>query len=90
MNCAHKAAIMENEELVKCPLCEGIAKVRRSDLAAWLAGNNLREKLETKTEEFTSLAKRDQEMRRPKPGEFGNQVHHWNPNLPLWNRSPKE
>jgi len=69
---------------------EGRAKVRRSDLLALLAGKNLREELEKKTAEFQLLAKGDHEMRRPIPGEFGNKVHHWNPNLPLWNRSPKE
>ena len=90
MKAAHKAAIMENDEFVKCPLCEGHAQVRRSDLLALLTGKNLREKLEKNIAEFTLLAEGDQEMRRPKPGEFENQVHHWNPNLPLWNRSPKE
>jgi hypothetical protein len=80
---------MENDEFVKCPLCEGIAKVRRSDLLALLTGKNLREKLERNSAEFTLLAKGDQE-RRPNAGEFGNKVHHWNLNLPLWNRSPKE
>jgi hypothetical protein len=81
---------MENNEFVKCPLCEGHAQVRRSDLLALLTGTNLHEKLEKNIAAFTLLAKEDQEMRRPKPGEFENQVHHWNPNLPLWNRSPKE
>jgi hypothetical protein len=74
---------MENDEFVKCPLCDGLAKMRRTELQALLTGNNLREKLEKNAPEFAP-------MHRPKPGEFGNGVHHWNPNLPLWNRSPKE
>ena len=90
MESAHKAAIMENDEFVKCPLCEGLAKMRRSDLLALLSEKNLREKLSKNTAEFTLLARGDQQMHRPKPGEFANEVHHWNPNLPLWNRSPKE
>jgi hypothetical protein len=80
---------MENDEFVKYPLCEGIAKVRRSDLLALLKGKKLGEKLKRNTVEFTLLAKGDQES-RPNPGEFGNEVHHWNPDHPLWNRSPKE
>jgi len=85
MKSAHKAAIMENDESVNCPPCEGLAKVRRSDLLALPAGNNFREELEV-----TRLAERDQAGRRLQPGEFGREVHKWNPTLPLWRRSPKE
>ena len=46
---------MENDEFVKCPLCDGHARVRRSELPALLAGNILREKLEENMAEFTRL-----------------------------------
>jgi hypothetical protein len=81
---------MEDDEFVKCPLCDGLATVRRSDAIALLAGNNLREKLEKNMAEFTRLAEQDQAVRRLQPGEFGKEVHNWNPTLPLWRRSPKE
>jgi hypothetical protein len=90
MKPAHKAAIMENNDFVNCPLCEGLAKVRRSDVVALLAENNLRDKLEKNMAEVTRLAEKDQAERRLQPGEFGREVHNWNPTLSLWRRSPKE
>jgi hypothetical protein len=90
MKPAHKAAIMENNDIVNCPLCEGLAKMRRSHLVALLAGNNLRDKLEMNMAEVTQPAEKDQPGRRLQPGEFGREVHNWNPTLSLWRRSPKE
>jgi hypothetical protein len=81
---------MENNEFVKCPLCDGNAKVRRSDLPALLAGNILREKLEENMAEFTRPAEGHQARRKLQTGEFEQEVHNWNPTLPLWRRSPKE
>jgi len=81
---------MENDEFVKCPLCDGHARVRRSELPALLAGNILREKLEENMVGITRPAKGDQGTHRPQPGEFEKEVHNWNPTLPLWRRSPKE
>jgi hypothetical protein len=81
---------MENDEFIKCPLCDGLAKLKRSDLIALLAGPNLREKLEKNMAENTPLAEGNQAVRRLQPGEFGKEVHNWNPTLPLWRRSPKE
>ena len=81
---------MENDEFVKCPLCDGHARVRRSELPALLAGNILREKREESMAEFTLPAKGNQVTRRMQPGEFEKEVHNWNPTLPLWRRSLKE
>ncbi len=81
---------MENDEFVKCPLCDGHARVRRSELPALLAGNILREKREESMAEFTLPAKGNQATRRMQPGEFEKEVHNWNPTLPLWRRSLKE
>ncbi len=81
---------MENEEFVKCPLCDGHASVRRSELPALLAENIRRERLEESMAEFARPAKGDQATRRLQPGEFEKEVHNWNPTLPLWRRSPKE
>jgi hypothetical protein len=89
MKSAHKAATMESDEFVKCPLCDGLARVWRSDLIALLTGKNLREKLQKNMAQFAPLAEADQAGRRL-PGEFGKEVHNWNPSLPLWRRSLKE
>jgi hypothetical protein len=86
---AHQAAIMESDEFVRCPLCDGLAKVWRSDLIALLTGKNLREKLQKNMAEFIPPAEADQAARRL-PGEFAKEVHNWDPSLPLWCRSLKE
>ena len=81
---------MESDELVRCPLCDGLAKVWRSDLIALLTGKSLREKLQKKMAVFTPPAEADQAGRRLHPGEFEREVHNWNPTLSLWRRSLKE
>lgn len=64
MKSAHKVAVMENDEFVRCPLSDGLAKVRRADLIALLAEANLREKLKRNMAEFASFAAGDQAGRR--------------------------
>jgi len=86
----HEAAVMESDELVKCPVCDGHASVRRSDLTALLTGANLREKLEKNIAEFTPIAEADRTAHKLQPIEFKKEVHNWNPALPIWRRSPKE
>jgi hypothetical protein len=80
---------MESDEFVRCPLCDGLAKLWRSDLIALLTGKNLREKLQNNMAGFMPSAETDQAARRL-PGEFEKEVHNWDPNVPLWRRSLKE
>jgi len=47
---------MESDEFVRCPLCDGLAKVWRSDLIALLTEKNLREKLQKNLAEFMQCA----------------------------------
>lgn len=81
---------MEGDDFVKCPLCDGLAKVRKSDVIALLAEKNLRERLEKNMSEFTPHAEGEQAVRKLQRLEFKKEVHNWNPTLPLWRRSPKE
>jgi hypothetical protein len=64
---------MESDEFVRCPLCDGLAKLWRSDLIALLTGKNLREKLQKNMAEFLPPAEADQAARRL-PGEFEKEV----------------
>jgi hypothetical protein len=77
---------METDNFVKCPLCHGLAQMRRSELLALLRAEDLREKLEGNMDELTSVT----EPVGPRPGEFAQKVHDWNAKLTLWRRSAKE
>jgi len=78
---------MEMDDLVKCPLCNGLAHLHRSELQDLLRDNHLRERIEEALGELASLKS---EAPRSKAGQFANDVHHWSPNLQLWRRSSKE
>jgi hypothetical protein len=81
----------ENNDLLKCPLCEGQGEVRRAELVARLSEAELKPKLDDLAEiqqpfeaaEFAGVAAHGQR-------DFQKDVHSWNPQLPMWRRSPKE
>lgn len=79
----------ENNDLVKCPLCQGHGELRRPEMVARLADASLPKKLEACLAEITepavATAAPDSE-----PRSFVREVHTWNPHLPIWRRSPKE
>jgi len=79
---------METNDYVKCPLCHGLAQMRRSELLALLGAKDLREKLEGNIHLLTSAAVPT--TPGPGPEDFAQEVHHWNANLALWRRSAKE
>lgn len=84
---------MVNDDLVKCPLCGGFTHVDKPELLAALHDPRIRQQIENYVAEL---------LRNP-PGvltgvtasnsqskDFNKDVHHWNPNVPVWRRSPKE
>jgi len=86
---------MKDQDLLRCPLLQGIDPMRRAELLGLLNDSNLREKLEE------CLAARPVAADLPtkpavhcvplkQPGEFEKQVRSWSPQLSTWNRSPKE
>jgi hypothetical protein len=85
-----KAAIMENDDFVTCPLCNGLSQMRRSELLASLRAQDLREKLEGHIDQLTPVTEVVQTAPGPGPGEFAQEVHHWNAERTLWRRSAKE
>ncbi len=86
---------MRDQDLLRCPLLRGIDPMRRAELLGLLNDSNLQEKLEqclaerpAAADSLTQLAVHCVPARRP--GDFEKQVRGWNPQLPTWNRSPKE
>jgi hypothetical protein len=84
---------MVNDDLVKCPLCGGFTHVRKPELLNALHDPKIRQRVETFVEELlrdpaAELAGVTAD--RAKSQDFNNDVHKWNPNVPVWRRSPKE
>lgn len=83
----------ENRDRLKCPLCEGQGEVRRSQLISFFSDPHLKSKINAylgnvrrqgdETAELVSVPGQ-------KPRNFQKEVHSWNPQLPMWRRSPKE
>jgi hypothetical protein len=86
---------MRDEDLLKCPLLQGLDTMHRAELIGILNSCNLREKLEqclTEREHTTDAAKvaATAGAAPPEPLDFEKEVHSWNTAVPLWRRSSKE
>lgn len=85
---------MVNDDLVKCPLCGGFTHVDKPELVAALNDPKTRQQVENfvaellcaGTGELATVAAAG----RPRSQDFDKDVHQWNPNVPVWRRSPKE
>ncbi len=83
----------ENHELLTCPLCQGQSNLSRSDLIERLQNRELQTKIEAclgqsqpeTPAELATVAAPEVRQR-----DFQKDVHTWNPELPMWRRSPKE
>ncbi len=85
---------MKDQDLLKCPLLQGLDPMNRAELLGLLNDSNVRERLEKCIAEHAAAADSPKESAacaqvRP-PGQFQKQVHSWNPKHSTWNRSPKE
>lgn len=92
-----KEAAMVNDDIVKCPLCNGFTHIEKPELREALKNPRLREQIEqyivellkSPVEELANVgatqAGRDFQKR-----DFQKDVHSWNPCVPMWRRSPKE
>ena len=84
---------MVNDDLVKCPLCGGFTHIEKPELLAALRDPKIRQQgenyitelLQSPLDELAVVA-----ASHPQRGDFNKDVHHWNPNVPVWRRSPKE
>jgi hypothetical protein len=86
---------MAGDEMLKCPLCQGHAQISRAELINSLTDRNLREMIEKCLAEPTAAKDAHQELtgvgvNGTGERDFQKEVHSWNPQLPIWRRSPKE
>jgi hypothetical protein len=78
---------MDDKDLLKCPLLQGLDAMHRAELLGLINDSNLRNKLEDCLKQHPSgpdavcaTEKRD----------FEKDVHSWNPQKLIFSRSPKE
>jgi len=81
-----------HRDLLACPLCEGHGEVRRSRVAEFFSDPDLNRKIDAWLAE---PAREEQTaetvcVTTPDHRDFQKDVHSWNPQLPMWRRSPKE
>jgi len=82
---------MVNDDLVKCPLCGGFTHVGKPELLTALRDAKIRKRVENFVEELLSAGDlAGISASRPESQNFNKDVHNWNPNVPVWRRSPKE
>jgi hypothetical protein len=80
----------DHRDRVKCPLCEGHGEVRRSQLIEFFSDPELKNKVESY---LSVVVPPEPELVAATPSpkrDFQKDVHNWNPQVPMWNRSPKE
>ena len=82
---------MANVDVLQCPLCHGHSQVDRTELIGLLTDRNLREKIEKYLAELLHAGETvTVGTNRPESRDFQKDVHSWNPQMPIWRRSPKE
>lgn len=82
---------MAENDKVKCPLCEGHGELSRSDIAERFTTPELRKRLDARIAEILEGAEvLANAAGTPTTRNFEKEVHTWNPQLPMWRRSPKE
>ncbi len=84
---------MVNDDLVKCPLCSGFTHVGSPELLAKLRDPKMRQQIEKFVAELLQSSAGELATigaSQAKSTDFNKDVHHWNPNVPVWRRCPKE
>jgi len=84
---------MVNDDLVKCPLCGGFTHVEKPELVVALKDPKIRQQIEGYVAELLRSPVGDLAAVAAGKGQsrdFSKDVHNWNPNVPVWRRSPKE
>ncbi len=84
---------MVNDDLVKCPLCGGFTHIDKPELRAAMNDPNIRQRVENYVAELLQSGPGEVEAVAAGPlrnRDFNKDVHDWNPNVPVWRRSPKE
>ena len=78
---------MRDEDLLKCPLLQGLDAMHRAELLGLLNDSNLREKLESCLSQHVG---KPNDVCATEERNFEKEVHSWNPQKLVFSRSPKE
>ena len=82
---------MAKNEMLTCPLCQGHSQVSRSELIDLLTDRSLGKKIEHYLSELVHAGEAAEVgAQQSQVRDFQKEVHSWNPQLPIWRRSPKE
>ena len=84
---------MVNDDLVKCPVCGGFTHIDKPELLAALNDPKIRQQIGNYVAEllrFSSGELANVATGQPQSQDHSRDVHNWNPNMPIWRRSPKE
>ena len=81
---------MAKQEMFNCPLCQGQARISRAELMSRLSDKGFREEVETYLADLSASATLAEVGVTTGARDFQKEVHCWNPQLPIWRRSPKE
>jgi hypothetical protein len=92
---SRRELVMNDQDLLRCPLLQGLDRMHRAELIGLLNDSGVREKLEGCLAEHISASEAAGQpvtacASEKQPGDFDKQVHSWNPQQSPWNRSPKE
>ena len=85
-----------NDNVLVCPICQGHGQVHRSELSDLFTGDGLRTRISRcLAADDSDCTKKEDELatagvRETGSRDFQKDVHNWNPQLPIWRRSPKE
>lgn len=82
----------DHNDHLRCPLCQGHGELRRSELDEWLSDPALRDAVERRIRDLSARTGQPAFVSASQNGErdFEKEVHRWNPESPIFRRSPKE
>lgn len=81
---------MQNEDLLKCPLLQGLDDAHRTELLGLINASTFKKKLEQCVAMHGSDAPVKDICSGSERAEFDSNVRSWKPDIALWKRSPKE
>jgi hypothetical protein len=82
---------MKEEDLLKCPLLQGLDAMHRAELLGLINASNLSEKMEQCLADHAKASPEEvPACVGSEPREFEKEVRNWNPQKLIFSRSPKE
>jgi hypothetical protein len=81
---------MKNEDLLKCPLLQGLDAMHRAELLGLINDSSLRERLEGCLGRLTCSSEECKDVAAPTPAAAHEEHPHWKPGAKLWPSGAKE